>query len=1072
MQAQVTTSSISGVIISDKAESLPGATVTVIHEPTNTRFAVVSKGGGRFNVSNVPPGGPYIISASYVGYQPYQQKDIYVPLGEKFEIQITLSASVAELQSVLITGKKEKTEKTGASTNISRRQIINLPNLGRTLGGLTKLTPQSNGYSFAGMNTRYNNITIDGSLFNNNFGRSGDGVVPGGASAAISIDAIDQVQVNIAPYDVRQSGFVGGGINAVTRRGTNNWYATAYTFDRGSSLYGDKVRNQKFDVSQYSSNLYGGSLGGPIIKNKLFFFVNAESEKRTAPGQIWKAKRPGTNDNDPQSTPVLASDLDLLKTYLTKTYEYDPGAYEGYNFKTDNFKLLARVDWNISTANRLTLRYTQSETNDDDQINTSSGPTGASRINNGRRGGTTGGLAYQGSNFKNNTKVFSGVAELNSTISKRLTNQLIASYTDNQPKRIPNSSMPYADIMKDPNNVYISFGTDLFSYLNFIKDKAYNISDNVTISLGKHEVTAGASYEYLAFENSFSSSGGPSYYRYNSLQDFLDNKNPSFFNVTYDPANRTNIAPAKAKFAQLGIYVQDQLSAGDKFKLTYGLRVDQPFYPYKASRNPALESVVFADPKGNPESFDVSKWPRSRLLISPRIGFTYDPEGDKSIIIRGGTGLFTGRIPFIWLVNQVGDNGVIRASYTASASELTAITYNPDRTAYIPQTPPPVGTSIPNGSSYSASARDFKMPQVFRTNLAADKKLSNTLTLTFEALYSKFINNVYFRNANLGAQNGTLGGSLTNKPYFNTRLNSNISQMIVMDNINKGGSLALTAALQKSFLKGWEGSIAYTYTYADEVAIGSSDQSGSGWTTNNITYNPNRPDLGYSNYSIPHRVVAAFYKRFSYWNKKMATTIGMIYSGSSQERYSFRYGADINGDGASTNDVMYIPKDPSEITFVDGFKVGSKVYTAQQQSDAFFAFIENDKALKRFKGNYMPKYGALLPWVNSLDVKILQDFTVDIGSKKHTIQLSADILNLLNLLNRNWGYRYSYTFGTFQDMGILGIPSGSNNTGNETFNRAAPKFTFNPDGPTKAYQPNYSLASTWSIQLGIRYTLN
>jgi hypothetical protein len=1071
--AQVTNSSISGVVVSEKNEPLMGASVTVTYEPTGTKYTLSAKKGGRFDLSNIPPGGPYTIKATFIGNADFVKSDVNIPLGEKFDIKIELSPTSKTLEGVTVAGRKSVAVKTGASTNFSRRQIGNTPNVGRTITNVTRLTPQSNGNSFAGMNYRYNNITIDGSVFNNNFGRGGEGLVPGGASPAISIDAIDQIQVNIAPFDVRQAGFVGGGINAVTKRGTNTWGGTAFLQFRNKNLIGRKVGDQEIAVGKSDTKIYGASIGGPIIKDKLFIFANFEAEKRQFPGQTWLAKRPGENDGNPQVTPVLASDLDALKAHIIQKYNYDPGVYEGYDFETDNLKFLGRLDWIVNKNHRVTLRYSQSETNDDDQINTSSvsGVT-ANRINNGRRGGTNGGLGFSGSNFKNNNTVVSGVFELNSNISSRVSNQLIASYTKTEPKRVPNVDAPFVDIMKDANNVYASFGTDLFSYKNFIKDVAYNVSNNVTATLGKHVVTGGVSFEYMTFQNSFASAGGPSYYRFNSLQDFLDDKAPSVFAVTYDPNNRTAIKPAEANFAQLGIYLQDVWSASNKFQLTYGLRIDKPFYTYDAPRNQALESVVFKDENGVDESFDVSQWPESKVLFSPRVGFTYDAEGDKSLIIRGGTGLFTGRIPFIWLVNQVGDNGVIRALYQPTGTALSAIRYNTDRTEYIPDPPPAVGATIPSGSSYSAAAKDFKMPQVWRSNLAFDKKLSQSITVSMEAIYSRVINNVYFRNANLGSQNGTLGGSLIEKPYYNQRLNSGIGQMIVMDNINKGASFALTASIQKSFSKGWEASLAYTFTHADEVAIGTSDQSASGFNTNNMTFNPNQPDLGFSNFSIPHRIIATGSKRFEYGNKKQfATTIGMVYSAGPQERYTFRYGADINGDGQS-NDVIYVPKDPSEIKFIEGFKVGTKVYTAQEQSDAFFNFIDGDKALTRYKGKYLYKYSGLLPWVGSWDARILQDIGVVVNGKKHTLQLSADIVNVLNLLNRDWGERNTYTFGTFQDMGLLGTPtsgSSTNNTGNEAFNRTNPKFTFNPDGPTKAYQKSYTVGSTWNILLGVRY---
>jgi hypothetical protein len=1058
---------MSGVVRSGKGEPLVGATVVLRHEPTGSTFTTITRTKGIFDLNNLPPGGPYNVTITYTGYVAYKKSDINIPLGEKFDLQTELGDK--ELQSVIITaaGRKGVNEKTGASTNISNRLVQNIPNVARSLTNLTRLTPQSNGNSFAGMNNRYNNIMIDGSLFNNNFGRSGDGMVPGGATSAVSIDAVDQVQVNIAPYDVRQAGFIGGGINAVTRRGTNNWYGTAYGYYRNQEFTGKKVKETDVANAKRSTKIIGASIGGPIIKDKLFFFFNVESEKRTQPGQTNVAKKSAT-DNDPNATAVLASDLDALKTYLAAApYNYDPGTYEGYNFETDNTKFLGRIDWNITNKHRLTLRYTNSETNDDDMVNSSS-VTGvnATAINNSRRGGPTGGMAYTGSNFKNNVKVWSGVLELNSTFSNKWSNQFLASYTNNELVRVPNSTMPFVDIMRDASNVYISFGTDLFSYRNEIEDKAFNIADNVTFTTGKHTFTGGASYDYMMFANSFTSAGGPSYYRFSSLNAFLTNQAPSVFAVAYDPSNPLGIKVPEAKFAQLGVYVQDMFTITKKLKVTYGLRVDLPFYPYDPPRNPALEAVVFKDENGVDEQFDVSKWPDQKPLFSPRLGFAYDAKGDKSLVVRGGTGIFTGRIPFICLVNQVVDNGVVLAIYQPTGTALAAIRYSKDRTTYIPTNPPAVGTTIPNNSSYSAAAKDFKLPQVWRSNLAIDKRFAGNYTATFEAIYTKMINNVYFRNANLGPESGTLGGVADKRPVYNNattaRPNALVNQMIVMDNTSKGYSLALTGQIQKAFSDKWEAGIAYTYTLAKEVAIGSSDQSGSGFNTNNIINNPNKPDLGFSNYSIPHRIVANASYRLEYLNKQAATTFSLFYSAQPQERYTYRYANDINGDG-QRNDAIYIPKDPSEITFVNA-TLNGKAWTAQEQSDAFFKYIENDKYLSKHKGEYMEKYGALLPWNHTVDLRILQDFIHRRGTNKHTIQFSVDVINLLNLLNSQWGYRYSYTFGTFQDMGVLGTQN--------PFSQAAPRYTFDPAGPSKGYQPNYSTSSTWGIQLGLRYIFN
>jgi hypothetical protein len=1065
--AQVTTSSISGTAKAANGDPLVGATIVATHVPTGTVYRTISRTGGLFDIQNIAPGGPYTLNVTYVGYGEFTRSDIMIPLGERFDITAELTSSSQQLSEVVVASSaRGGTEKTGASTSFSRRQIQNTPNIGRSITGLTRTTPQANGNSFAGMNYRYNNITIDGALFNNNFGRSGDGQIPGGGISAISIDALDQIQVNISPYDVRQAGFVGAGINAVTRRGTNTITGTAYGFYRNQDFNGKKVKDVEVPNAKRSTKIYGLSLGLPIIKNKLFFFGNIEREVRTAPGQTWQANRGTTGGN---ITPVLATDLDMLSQYVQTMFGINPGPYEGYDFATDNTKFVTRLDWNITGKHRLTLRYNQSETNDDDQVNASSGPN--PRFSNSRRGSASGGLAFSGTNFKNNTKVKSAVVELNSSFTNRISNQLIGSFTHVQPVRIPNTTAAFVDIMNG-SNVYTSFGTDLFSYDNRIDDKAYNIADNLTINLGKHTITAGVSYDYMAFENAFSDYGGPSYYRFASLQDFLDNKNPTIFAVTYGfGKDQTVIPPAAANFGQLGFYAQDAWSANDKFKLTYGIRVDKPLYTYDAQQNPALSKVVFKDENGQNESFDVSKWPKSNLLFSPRVGFTYDVEGNKNTIVRGGTGVFTGRIPFIWLVNQVADNGVLRSIYTATATELQNITYNPDRTAWFSQLalPTTTGTTIPAGRpSYSGTASDFKMPQVWRTNLAVDRKLAESYTLTLEAIFTKAINNVYFRNANLGASTSKLNNGFDQRPAYSPRLNDNITSMVVMDNTNKGFSASLTAQVQKSFSKNWEGSIAYTYTFAQDLNIGTSDRASSSWSTNNITLNPNQPELGYSNFSVPHRVLVGGSYRFNYANNKLATTIGLYYSGSAQERYHFRYGGDVNGDG-QTNDLLYIPADATQITFVEGFKTGGKTYTAQQQKDAFFAFVANDPYLRNHKGQYMERYGALLPWVNNLDMRLIQDFAFNALKRKHTFQFTVDVVNLLNLLNNSWGTRYVYNFGSFSDQGVLGLPTASNNTGAETFNRNTPKFTFNPDGPTKAYQTDYSTFSTWGIQLGLRY---
>jgi hypothetical protein len=701
-----------------------------------------------------------------------------------------------------------------------------------------------------------------------------------------------------------------------------------------------------------------------------------------------------------------------------------------------------------------------------DRVNVNSGPN--PRFSNSRRGAFKSyGLNFSSSNFDNESKLLSGVLELNSTFNPKVSNQFIASYTKQSYTRVPPTSVfPFVDIMNG-GDVYTSFGTDLYTFQNSINEKVFNVADNITVNLGQHVLTGGVSFDYMKFANSFGDFGSASYYRFNSLQDFYDNKPPSVFAVTYSNTDRTNIAAAKANFAQLGIYLQDAWTVNEKFRLTYGLRADLPFYPGSAPANHSFTDTTFRTADLTPEHLDVSKWPKARVLLSPRVGFNYDVLGDRSLIIRGGTGVFTGRIPFIWLVNQVGDDGVLNSKPTYSGAGAAGFLFSPDRDKYIPTTRPTPGTTLPTatGNTFTATAADFKMPQVWRSNLAIDKTLGWGLTATAEAIYTKMINNVYFRNANQGDVINTFAGS-DNRPYYNRSFNKAFNEVTVMDNTSRGYNWSLTGQLQKAFANGLQASVAYTYTVAKDVAFGDGDRASSSWSTNAIINNSNKPEEGNSIYAVPHRIVGYVSYRFSYAKDNAATTVSLYYSGSSQSRYFFRYTNDMNGDGAS-NDMMYIPKGPTDIIF-DPLTLTnngvSTTYSPQEQSDAFFKFVEGNNYLNKHKGEYVMRNGALLPWVNNLDMRILQDLSIKTGTKKHTLQISADISNVLNLLSSNWGNRYFYNYGGFNDQSILKYNRRDANNN--------PVFTFDPTKAPKVYDYNYSNTYTWSIQLGLRYIFN
>lgn len=1062
VQAQVTTGSASGTIKGQNGDVLVGATVVFTHTPTGTVYSTTSKNGGVFNIQNMNPGGPYSLEVTNVGYEPYILADINIPLGDVYQANVDLSTTNQQLSEVIVTGNV-RNQRIGAATNVSRTQITNLPNINRSLMDVTKLTPQANGGSFLGMSNRFNNITVDGSVFNNNFGLGGNSL-PGGASQPISIDAIDQIQVNLAPFDVRQAGFTGAGVNAVTRRGTNDFYATLYDYYRNQSFNGTKVDGTKLAPAlKSSSNVFGASVGGPIIKNKLFFFLNGEYDKRTSPGQIWSpAKTAGDNGANIAGN-VLESDLIKARDFLKSKYGYDAGAYSGYDFGTTNTKFLGRIDWNINDNNRFSIRYNQAQTSDDVLTNTSSGPN--PRINNGRVGGKLGGLNFANSNYKQNNNVYSVVAELNSRFSSATSNQFLASYTKiHDFRETPGTQFPFVDIMRDGGNVLMSFGSEIYSYQNYVKNNTFNFADNFTWNLGKHNLLAGASFDYMTFENSFANFGGQSYYRYASLQDFIDNKAPTVFALTYSNKDRAGLAAAKANFAQFGFYLQDIFTVNDRLKLTYGARFDLPFYPGEKVQNQALYDIPLRDASGKEFRADVGVWPKARLLVSPRVGFTYTAGEDRSWVLRGGTGIFTGRIPFVWLVNQSSDNGVLntQVTYTSANANMNDYLFNPDRASHAPQTLPST-VGIVSGAYYSATSPDFKVPQTWRSNFAVDKSFGNGYTATIEGIYSKTINAVFHYNANLGDVKGQRTGfGSDDRNMYNSSYTTKVGQVFVMDNTSKGSSFALTGQLAKRFSDNWQASVAYTYSNAKDISPNNGDRSQSSWTQNAIIANPNSPELGYSAYNIPHRVSAYASYRFDYANKNLATTVSLFYSGASQGRYLYRYGGDINGDGASTNDLFFVPETrnglETQFTKLDIKDAAGNItatYTPVEQADAFWAFVENDKQLKNRKGQYVERFDALLPWVNQLDFRLLQDIRPTIGSRKHTFQISVDIQNLLNVFNSSWGNRYTYNYGGFSDQGIVGVSGG--------------KYTFNPTGSKTVYSRYNNFASTWNMQLGIRY---
>lgn len=1102
--AQVTTSSISGTVKDKAGQPLTGATISAVHTPSGTAYTAIAGKNGGFNIYNMRIGGPYAVTVTFAGQQPFKVEGFNLALGQPYSINAVMGENITALAEVTITasrGRRSATDKNGASTNIGTRQIQTLPTITRSITDFTRLSPQAgssvtaNNTSFGGRDGRYNNVQVDGANLNNNFGLSND-LLPGGGNP-ISLDAIDEISVNIAPFDVRQSNFTGAGVSAVTKSGTNTFHGSAYTYYRDQSYAGTRVQATKLAAqAAQKNNLFGGTFSGPIIKNKLFFFINGEYEKRTYPGITYTPKGGSGSGN---VSDVSIDSLKKLSDYLSKTYNYNTGAYDNFpNFSQINRKLLGKIDWNISNQHRLTLKYSDYQNTNDVALNSLSVPNSltSSVITSVARFGQRA-MSFANSNYGFSDKVRSGTLELNSRFGNRISNQFIATITKIRDTRTsPSSLFPFIDILGPVTgstaNNYLSVGYEPYSYNNDVVNDIYSGTDNFTYLAGPHTLTAGASYEYQKVGNAFMPAS-QSYYVYSSLNDFITNQAPKSFALTYSLVpGQDAVFSANLKVAQLGIYAQDEFNVNDRFKLTFGVRVDKPVYPTQPLENPAVSSTFYYTPAGGTTQYTTGKWPRTRWYWSPRAGFRWDPEGDKKMIIRGGTGIFTGRIPFVLLTNIPSNSAIYQfasavyvgqraGTQTIAASDMANFKFNPDPHAYNPfyntslQTkypgffPTTAGSTVPTGA-FATADQNFRFPQVWRTNLAIDKQLGKSWSATFEALFTKDINAVYLFNANQKAADTVVFTGPFSRPRFSSsaagirKLNTSSGNHIVLENSQKGYSFVFTAQVSKNFTKGLYGSLAYTYTLAEDITANPGSQANSIWSVNPTSTDQNATELSYSNFAVPHRLVGTISYRFEYI-KHLATTVSLFYEGSNAGTYSYIYNGDLNNDGNS-QDLMYIPKDPSEIKFVALAATSTTpAYTAQQQSDAFFAFINQDKYLKKHMGQVATRYGAKYPWYDRLDAHFAQEIFSSFGGRKHSLQITADVTNFLNLLNHNWGARKLFVVNN--PLRLVAVTNGV-----PTYNLT----TYTPQGITtgqlldRTFINNNSTTSTWGLQLGLKYS--
>lgn len=1070
---QATTSSVSGRVWNEEKEPLPGTVVVATHEPSGTRYGTLTNMQGTYHLQGMRTGGPYKIEFSYVGYRRAVFTDIYLNLAETYACDATLKEST-ELDEVVVLGTASKFagERTGASTHITSKDVSRFPNIDRSLNSLTKMSPYSSGNGFGGRDQRMNNYTIDGANFNYSMGLDG-AVLPGGGNP-ISIDALEEIQVSIAPYDVRQSNFIGGSVNAVTKSGTNHFRGSAYMYTKNEFLRGNKVDGYDLgDRKEERRNVYGFTFGGPIIKNKLFFFVNGEYENSPQPIHKWKLSADGVEDTQNMVSRVTDADMSRFSQDLKNMYGYDTGSWTNFSGCTNVYRAMARVDWNITDRHRLMLRYNYTGQSKDNNVvgaalNISGAPV--SRYS----------MTFRNSTWKQLDNVSSFTTELNSRFSQSVNNQLLASFTFNDGnKRECNGNFPTVDIMKPDesgtNRAFMNAGYDQHAWRNGIQEKVWSITDNLSVHLGNHNMMFGASFESQNVANCYMRYGA-GYYRYNSYEDFVNKAAPVAFALCYSLTGEDE-ALASVHYDQFSLYAQDENNVNDRLKLVYGIRMDIPFYVNKRYENPSITSYEF-----NGTKLSTSHWPKATPLFSPRIGFNYDLSGNQTLKLRGGTGIFTGRFPLVFLSKMQEGSGMLKTtvSTTKAGDELLAALAGgirtPDQilTEIAPQFPNRFPTEPGAVNEIITIDRNFKTPQVWKTSLALDYHLPLPFRsdLTLEATYIKDINAILQRNMNVidldDPKMSRLSGPDNRYLYPGNeekRVYENITHAMLMTNTNKGYSYNLNATLNMEPVRGLNLMASYTYTRSRTLSNNASNQIENAWQQEPSVQGANYLTMHNSVYMpSPHRVIASLSYTAEY-ARNFATSISLFYTGQRNGSYTYLVDGDLNNDGYKY-DLMYVPATRDELNFQDLNTKDGKVFTADEQRDAFWAFVEQDPYLSKRKGKYAETNGAYQPWYHRFDLRIVQDFKVKAGKTTNTLQLSMDVLNIGNLLNSAWGVtKVATTNKLLQYKGL--------NNNNEPIYTMT---TLTEDGttllPYRSFAPNRIVNNCWQVQFGIRYIFN
>ena len=1089
--AQVTTASFAGTVVDENGEPLIGAAVVAVHAPSGTQYYAVTNENGRYAIQGMRTGGPYEVTYSLIGCQTIVVPDIILSLAETYQQDVVLKTATELLNEAIVVASassKLVTERTGAATNINNAQIVNLPSVSRAITDVTRLSPYGgNGMSFAGADGRTANFTVDGANFNNNFGLSDK--LPGGGSP-ISIDAIEELQVVISPYDVRQTNFIGGGVNAITKSGTNTFKGSAYVYHKNENLQGDTVDGEQISNARAKNRTttYGFTAGGPIIKNKLFFFVNGEYSKIPTIVNRWRGSSNGVANPDDFISRTRLSDLQRVSEYVKSKYGYDTGSWTDFPANENNMKILARIDWNISDKHKLALRYNYTKNNVWNNPNGSS-MDGGTRMSGSRISQYS--MSFANSMYSMQNLVSTWSLDLNSRLSDNVSNQFLATFSKLDDVRGTNSEeFPFIDILDDTQtNNYMALGYELFTWNNAVHNTIANVKDDVTWYKGSHKVTAGINYEYQMADNQYMRNG-TGYYRYKSVEDFLSGAIPQVVCLTYGYDGEQYPA-ARVQFHKAGVYAQDDWNVTDRFKLTYGLRIDGLFFDNSdlMTNNKILELEYF--PKVyNYEltHIDTGRWPTAKVTFSPRVGFSWDVFGDKSFKVRGGTGLFSGRLPLVFFTNMPTNGGLVQ--YQAQIGPSTRYANLPDavkgRYASVndilaqfagglatengkaniaalynklvgmgfPSTVSPADGTKP--SAVNGVDPNFKMPQVWKSSIAFDYSFPTSFPFTFtaEGIFNKTINAVAISDWSMRDVAGFARfNGADNRPIYPTDFRYE-TKAFVLENTNQGYGWSASAQINMRPIESLSLMAAYTHTVNKEITGMPGSAAESAFTYVPTNEGPNYIKLHNSQYVTPDRVVASLTH-----HDKSGNHYSFIYEAwRGGYNYSYMTTNDMNGDGYNY-DALYIPTDEE----VSGRQFR---FVSSDDQTRFMDFVHNDKYLSKHQGQYAEGYSVYSPWVHRVDFSYKHDFTVKCGKNTNTLQLCLDLKNVLNLFNSSWGVSKYLNPAIGSDARILKY-EGVDAEGYPTFSTPAAV-----SGGTPLWVPSHGLGQCWYASVGIKYMFN